>query len=98
MRRGLKTSEGWLTVATAAGQLAAAIAGVVPAAWTVAGVSASVGLYALARGLAKLGAGPAGPARRDVVDVLLERAPAPSPRELRIAELRAELAQLEAAA
>ena len=54
-RPGIRTTELWITVATAVGAIAAASAGVLPERWAaiVAGI-ASVA-YAISRGLAKHG-------------------------------------------
>lgn len=55
MKRGLQTSELWLTVAIIVGEVTAALAGAVPAKWAAVLVVASGAAYKIARGLSKLG-------------------------------------------
>ncbi len=55
MRRGIHTSEFWLTVATAAGSVAASLQGVLPPRYAAIAGATATGLYAVSRGLAKRG-------------------------------------------
>lgn len=54
---GIKTTELLLTVLTAVGSIAAAVAGVLSPKWAAVASSISVVAYNLSRGLAKAGAG-----------------------------------------
>lgn len=57
MRKGVKTTEFWLTLATNLGALTATIADAVPPRYTAIAIAISTGLYALSRGWAKSGPG-----------------------------------------
>ena len=50
---GLRTTEFWLTLAFQAGNLGAALAGVLPAKWAAVASAASAALYAGARAYTK---------------------------------------------
>jgi len=55
MKRGFKTSEAQLTVATIVGQLLAAIFGELPTTWAAGGSTAVAIAYAVSRGFTKHG-------------------------------------------
>lgn len=57
-KSGIRTTEFWLTVITAAGALIAALASELPPRYAAIASAISVGLYAIGRGQAKSGVKP----------------------------------------
>lgn len=55
IKKGIRTSEFWATVALNVGVVAAALAGVLSPRWTAVASAVSVAAYNIARGLAKVG-------------------------------------------
>jgi hypothetical protein len=55
VRKGLHTTELWLTVLTNVGLLASALAEALPPKWAAVGAAVATASYAIARGLAKTG-------------------------------------------
>lgn len=55
MRRGIHTSEFWLTLAVSVGAVLADVADALPDKYATIAVGVSTGLYALSRGWAKSG-------------------------------------------